>query len=100
MVGIGWWWRVDQRQKTRNTVRKYFLDGVIEFPPLFPYEWSPPCEKRVVEDEEVRRRLENLAVNVKTEFKGGYLYVSRMEILSYLGPKTFSRCRVRSRVPF
>lgn len=95
MVGIGWW-RVDQRQKTRNTVRKYFLGGVIEFPPLFPYEWSPSCEKRVVE---VRRRLENLTVNVKIEFKA-VTYVSRVEILSYLGPKTFSRCRVRPRVPF
>lgn len=27
------------------------------------------------------------------------LYVSPVEILSYLGPKTFSRCRVRPRAP-
>lgn len=69
-------WMVESRSETensRNTVRKYFLGGVIEFPPLFPYEWSPPREKRVAESSRKTARESRAVRNVKTEFKGGYL---------------------------
>lgn len=72
-------WMVESRSETensRNTVRKYFLGGVIEFPPLFPYEWSPPREKRVAESSRKTARESRAVRNVKIEFKGGYLCIA------------------------